>query len=94
MASNYSIVNLANAKGIVYRSTGSWYDVKLNDGVFIKARIKGKFRNLSIKTTNPVAVGDEVSIEMNDINEGVIMEITPRRNYIIRKSVNLSKKLI
>ena len=49
-------------KGKVYRSTGSWYDVKLDTGDFIKARIQGKFRNLSIKTTNPVSVGDEVDL--------------------------------
>ena len=79
-------------KGIVYRSTGSWYDIKLNNGAFIKARIKGKFRNLSIRTTNPVAVGDEVLVDVNDLGEGVIKEISPRKNYIIRKSVNLSKE--
>ncbi len=79
-------------KGIVYRSTGSWYDIKLNNGAFIKARIKGKFRNLSIRTTNPVAVGDEVLVDINDLGEGVIKEISPRKNYIIRKSVNLSKE--
>ena len=79
-------------KGIVYRSTGSWYDVKLEGGDFIKARIQGKFRNLSIRTTNPVSVGDEVDVLMNDNNEAVIKNIHPRKNYIIRKSVNLSKE--
>ena len=79
-------------KGTVYRSTGSWYDVKLEGGGLIKARIQGKFRNLSIRTTNPISVGDEVDIRMNDNNEAVIKNIHPRKNYIIRKSVNLSKE--
>ena len=79
-------------KGRVYRSTGSWYDVKLNSGDFIKARIGGKFRTLSIKTTNPIAVGDEVQVSVNSQNEAVIKTISKRENYIIRKSVNLSKE--
>jgi|TARA_B110000027_G_scaffold121584_1_gene135885 ribosome biogenesis GTPase len=79
-------------KGKVYRSTGSWYDVKLDSGSFIKARIQGKFRNQAIKTTNPVSVGDEVGLLINDNNEAVINKIYPRKNYIIRKSVNLSKE--
>ena len=79
-------------KGKVYRSTGSWYDVKLDTGSFIKARIQGKFRNQSIKTTNPVSVGDEVDLLTNENNEAVIKNIHPRKNYIIRKSVNLSKR--
>lgn len=79
-------------KGKVYRSTGSWYDVKLNNGQFVKARIKGKFRNLSIKTTNPVAVGDEVGLEFSSNDEAVIKTISERENYIIRRSVNLSKE--
>lgn len=79
-------------KGKVYRSTGSWYDVKLDTGSFIKARIQGKFRNLSIKTTNPVSVGDDVDLLINENNEAVIKNIYPRKNYIIRKSVNLSKE--
>ena len=79
-------------KGTVYRSTGSWYDLKLEDGEFTKARIQGKFRNLSIRTTNPVSVGDKVDVSINDNNEAVIKNIYPRKNYIIRKSVNLSKE--
>ena len=80
-------------KGKVYRSTGSWYDVKLDTGSFIRARIHGKFRNQSIKSTNPVSVGDEVDLLINENNEAVIKNIHPRKNYIIRKSVNLSKEL-
>lgn len=79
-------------KATVYRSTGSWYDVKTTDGVFLKARIQGKFRNQDIKTTNPVAVGDLVDLQINDHDEAVIKNIYPRNNYIIRKSVNLSKE--
>jgi len=66
-------------KGKVYRSTGSWYDVKLDTGSFIKARIQGKFRNLSIKTTNPVSVGDEVDLLINENNEAVIKNIHQKK---------------
>ena len=82
-------------KGIVYKSTGSWYLVKSDEGDFYECRIKGKFRIEGIKSTNPIAVGDEVDFEIetnNNINTGVIHTIHPRSNYIIRKSVNLSKQ--
>lgn len=81
-------------EGTVYKSTGSWYTVRTDDGMSFSCRIKGKFRTQSITSTNPVAVGDRVRIdvEMND-NEGVITEIFPRKNYIVRKSVNLSKQI-
>ena len=79
-------------KAMVYRSTGSWYDVKLENGDFIKARIKGKFRTLSIKTTNPVAVGDMVDLDYASDGGAVIKAISTRKNYIIRRSVNLSKE--
>ena len=79
-------------KATVYRSTGIWYDVKLDNGDFIKARIKGKFRTMSIKTTNPVAVGDIVDLDFTNEGEAVIKSIEKRKNYIIRKSVNLSKE--
>ena len=81
--------------GIVYKSTGSWYTVKTDDGTFYDCRIKGKFRIKGIKSTNPVAVGDEVVFEVEkgtDGAQGIIVEITDRKNYIIRKSVNLSKQ--
>ncbi|MFK5972656.1 MAG: ribosome small subunit-dependent GTPase A [Flavobacteriaceae bacterium] len=81
--------------GIVYKSTGSWYTVRTDEGVFYKCRIKGKFRIKGIKSTNPVAVGDEVEFEIEgggDETLGVITKISKRRNYIIRKSVNLSKQ--
>jgi len=79
-------------KGLVYRSTGSWYVIKETDGVFIEARIKGKFRNKDIKTTNPISVGDWVSYTVKEDGGGWIEEIHPRKNYMIRKSVNLSKE--
>ena len=81
--------------GIVYKSTGSWYTVKSKDGVFYDCRIKGKFRIKGIKSTNPVAVGDRVHFEVETIGDdtiGIIHEIEKRKNYIIRKSVNLSKQ--
>jgi len=79
-------------KGIVIKSTGSWYSVRLDNGELIEARIKGKFRMQGIKTTNPIAVGDNVVLEKEDDGRGVIHTIEPRKNYIIRKSVNLSKR--
>jgi ribosome biogenesis GTPase len=81
-------------KGLVYKSTGNWYDVHTDSHEVYKCSIKGKFRSLGIKSTNPVAVGDYVFFEINDEKEqrGVITEIEPRKNYIVRKSVNLSKQ--
>jgi ribosome biogenesis GTPase len=80
-------------QGLVIKSTGSWYEVQTDEGRLIKCRIKGKFRTLDIKTTNPVAVGDRVTVEPEpDQETGLITELEPRKNYIIRKSVNLSKQ--
>ena len=82
--------------GIVYKSTGSWYTVKSETGTFIDCRIKGKFRIKGIKSTNPIAVGDYVTYELDttsDVITGMITAITDRRNYIVRKSVNLSKQV-
>ncbi len=82
-------------RGTVYKSTGSWYSVKAENGTFYNCRIKGKFRIGGIKSTNPVAVGDHVQFELDKKGEeatGVISAIEPRENYIIRKSVNLSKQ--
>jgi ribosome biogenesis GTPase / thiamine phosphate phosphatase len=78
-------------KGIVTKSTGSWYNVTLEDGRKTEARIKGKFRMDGIQTTNPVAVGDHVLIRFAE-EDAIIDKILPRKNYIIRKSVNLSHK--
>lgn len=82
-------------KGLVIKSTGSWYHVQLEDGSLIDCRIKGKFRTKGIKTTNPIAVGDNVSVEIDEESEvrtGSIFELAERKNYIIRKSINLSKQ--
>ena len=81
--------------GIVYKSTGSWYVVKTDDGDTYECRIKGKFRIKDIKSTNPVAVGDRVDFKLetkSDQVTGVIENIHDRKNYIIRKSVKLSKQ--
>ena len=82
-------------KGTVYKSTGSWYTVKSEEGTFYQCRIKGKFRIQGIKSTNPVAVGDKVEFEIETQDQevvGLITEILDRHNYIIRKSVKLSKQ--
>lgn len=74
--------------GTVVRSTGSWYDVQLDSGRRVQARILGKFRLEGIKTTNPVGVGDRVGIEIEDeeANTAIIREIAPRTNYVVRQS--------
>ncbi|AWG21289.1 ribosome small subunit-dependent GTPase A [Flavobacterium faecale] len=82
--------------GIVYKSTGSWYSVKSDQGDFVECRIKGKFRMKGIKSTNPIAVGDVVDFEIEENNAqvtGVIHHIHERKNYIVRKSVNLSHQM-
>jgi ribosome biogenesis GTPase len=80
-------------RGLVTKSTGSWYQVLGADGSRYECRIKGKFRTHGIRTTNPVAVGDWVSFEVEPGQESaVITHLEPRRNYIIRRSVNLSKQ--
>jgi len=81
--------------GLVYKSTGSWYTVKTLNGKVYQCRIKGKFRLKGIKSTNPIAVGDFVNFELETKNNtvtGVIHRIQERKNYIIRKSVKLSKQ--
>ncbi|GAB1857686.1 ribosome small subunit-dependent GTPase A [Flavobacteriaceae bacterium MHTCC 0001] len=81
--------------GCVYKSTGSWYTVKTQLGEVYQCRIKGKFRIKGIKSTNPIAVGDFVDFELetkNDEVSGIIHNIHDRKNYIVRKSVNLSKQ--
>lgn len=78
-------------QGVVIKSTGSWYSV-LSQGSTVECRIKGVFRIKGIKTTNPIAVGDHVDFEMEADGRGVIHAIADRKNYIIRKSINLSKQ--
>ena len=82
-------------KGLVYKSTGSWYTVKSNTGDTFDCKIKGKLRLENINSTNPVVVGDFVEFDVEDHDQqevGIIKKIFERRNYILRKSVNLSKQ--
>ena len=93
-------------KGLVIKNTGSWYTVLTDDGDIIDCKIKGKFRLKGIRSTNPVAVGDRVSLSLPPSSDGgvspttdqrtaggvFITEIEDRRNYVIRKSSNLSKQ--
>ena len=81
----YSLKQLE--KGIVIKSTGSWYTVRKEDGACVECKLKGRLRTEGIKSTNPVVTGDIVLLE-----EGIIRDIEPRRNYIIRKSAKLSKQ--
>lgn len=79
-------------KGFVIKNTGSWYSVKTDDGKVVECKIKGNFRLKGIRSTNPVAVGDQVKIALNQEGTAFITHIDERRNYIIRKSQNLSKQ--
>jgi ribosome biogenesis GTPase len=79
--------------GLIIKSTGSWYHVLTDTGEKFDCRIKGKFRTNDIQTTNPIAVGDKVEFEMEPGQEtGVITKLHDRKNYIIRKAINLSKQ--
>lgn len=79
-------------EGLVTKSTGSWYTVRLKNGMLIPCTLKGKMRIRDIRTTNPVAVGDRVEVDVNrEENTGVIRDVMKRDNYIIRKSTKLSK---
>ncbi|WP_420148911.1 ribosome small subunit-dependent GTPase A [Spirosoma sp.] len=77
-------------QGLVIRSTGSWYDVRNADGHIFQGRLKGKFKIKGLKVTNPIAVGDRVTFEVEDEaeNTAIITDIAPRENYIIRQSVH------
>ncbi|WP_426669552.1 ribosome small subunit-dependent GTPase A [Mucilaginibacter sp. McL0603] len=80
-------------EGLVTKSTGSWYQVQTDDGQKFDCRIKGIFRTKGITTTNPIAVGDRVEFELEpEQGTGVITKLHQRKNYIIRKSINLSKQ--
>ena len=83
-------------KGLVIKNTGSWYTVQTDDGQLLDCKVKGNFRLRGIRSTNPVAVGDRVTIQTplpsGGQGGGFITEIEDRRNYIIRKSINLSKQ--
>ncbi len=79
-------------RGIVIKNTGYWYTVKTTDGRVIDCKVKGNFRMKGIRSTNPVAVGDSVEIKPNNEGTAFITSIDERRNYIIRRSQNLSKQ--
>ncbi len=79
-------------KGLVIKNTGSWYTVKTDGGQLVESKIKGNFRLKGIRSTNPVAVGDRVELITNQEGTAFIAAIEDRRNYIIRKSPNLSKQ--
>ncbi len=80
-------------KGLITKSTGSWYQVlELDHKQFYEARIRGKFKLLKSRLTNPIAVGDFVEFELEQDQVAWITKIEPRKNYLIRKSVNLSKE--
>lgn len=78
--------------GTVIRTTGSWYDVRTDAGETVKCRIRGRLRLKGVRSTNPVVVGDRVVCERDEEDAGVICEVVPRRNYIIRRASNLSKE--
>ena len=81
-----------NMRGVVIKNTGSWYTVRTDDGRDIESKIKGNFRLKDIRTTNPVAVGDRVDIDINTEGTAFITKIEDRKNYIIRRASNLSKQ--
>lgn len=85
-------LNILFMRGLVIKNTGSWYSVKTDDGQLVECKIKGNFRLKGIRSTNPIAVGDRVEIVCNQEGTAFITEIEPRRNYIIRRSQNLSKQ--
>ena len=79
-------------KGLVIKNTGSWYTVRTTERGDVESKIKGNFRLKEIRTTNPVAVGDQVEIQINSEGTAFITKIEERRNYIIRRASNLSKQ--
>ncbi len=81
-------------KGVVVKSTGKWYIVSMPDGTLVNCRIRGKLRLDGLRTTNPISVGDVVHVSEEIDGEGnrMIEDFDPRRNYIVRKSTNLSKQ--
>lgn len=79
-------------KGLVIKNTGFWYTVLTDEGREVECKVKGKFRLKGIRSTNPVAVGDHVCFDVNAEGQGLITAIDDRKNYIIRRSTNLSKQ--
>lgn len=82
---------IISMRGLVIKNTGSWYTVRTDDGRDVESKVKGNFRLRDIRSTNPVAVGDRVEIDINKEGTAFICEIEERRNYIIRRASNLSK---
>jgi ribosome biogenesis GTPase len=80
-------------KGLVVKNTGSWYIVKTDDGRLFTCKIKGNFRIKGLRSTNPVAVGDRVTLEDTAADTPYISAIDARKNYIVRRPTNLSKQL-
>jgi ribosome biogenesis GTPase len=80
-------------KGLILKSTGSWFEVLTDEQEIVSSRIRGQLRLHDIDSTNPLAVGDRVELMMQVDGTGVITEIEPRKNYIVRKSVKLSKQI-
>ena len=82
-------------QGLVLKSTGKWYTLELSTGKIVQARIRGKLRLEGLSTTNPIAAGDKVYLlpEVDDDDTRLIDNIVPRKNYIVRKSTNLSKQM-
>ena len=79
-------------KALVIKNTGSWYIVRTEAGEVVNCKIKGNFRLKGFRCTNPVAVGDIVTIEIKPDGTAFIVKIEPRSNYIIRRASNLSKE--
>lgn len=90
--STLNVQLLTDLRGLVIKNTGSWYLVKTDEGTYVECKIKGNFRLKGIRSTNPVAVGDYVQIILNQEGTAFINEIEDRKNYIIRRSSNLSKQ--
>lgn len=90
--SNLRQISLMLMKGMITKSTGSWYKVQLGDKTYVDARLKGAMRLGGSKSTNPVAVGDFVDLYPESEGRFVINNVQERRNYIVRRSVNLSKR--
>lgn len=88
----YFCAKAKNLKGQIIKSTGSWYLVRTEEEQIWSCRVRGKMRTLGLRTTNPVAVGDVVFFEAEGESQGIIRQVEERRNYIIRKSSNLSKQ--
>lgn len=90
-----SIANFATMKGKILKSTGKWYITELEDGTVVNCRIRGRLKLEGLKTTNPIAVGDLVTLDDSVDDEGNrnIIDFDKRKNYIVRKSTNLSKQM-